>query len=323
MRIAYLIRVYTDPLQLQRLIEALNGEHAYFFVHVQPNLTLFRKVDMSPFIAATSQEKNVRFIQQRIRVNWGGFSMVEATLALMREALDSEVSFDYFVLLSGLDYPIKSNAFILDYFDKHHGREFIRYISIREEPFLEWKINMIWFNEHVLVTRALHRARRLRVWSGIQSLLLKRNEYPDGFEPFFGPSWWALTRNCVKYVVHFVDTNRKFVDFYRFTHMPDESFFHTVIMNSEYAEKTNQRVEYENGEIDHPVKWAGDLIMYVKDFAKGRSVVLDEQDFESLGKSNCLFARKFTSAKSLKLIEPVDKYLLGRDAQARVLGSAS
>jgi hypothetical protein len=248
--------------------------------------------------------------------------MVEATLALMRGALEAGIGFDYFILLSGLDYPIKSNSHILEYFEERRGREFIRYMNIREEPSLEWKINMMWFNEYVLLTRALHRARRVKVWGEIPSLLLRRSKYPEGFVPYCGPSWWALTQDCVKYVVRFADANIRFVDFYRFTHMPDEGFFHTVILNSKYAEKTNQRVEYEKHwpprptvghyeGTDHPVKWAGDLIMHVKDFVKGRSVVLDERDFERLVKSKCLFARKFTSTKSLELIDRVDEQLLG------------
>ena len=40
---------------------------------------------------------------------WGGYHAVLATLELMRVAVESDVNYDYYVLLQNLDYPLKSN----------------------------------------------------------------------------------------------------------------------------------------------------------------------------------------------------------------------
>jgi hypothetical protein len=237
--------------------------------------------------------------------------MVEATLALIRDALNSGIQFDYLVLLSGLDYPIKSNARIVEFFARYRGREFIRYFNIRDTPFLAWKVEVKWFNEYVFINNALRRLRRSRIGGMMNAFPLKRSRIPQ-LDFFCGPSWWAITGNCADYIIRFVDRNKEFVDFYRFVDQPDESFFQTIIMNSEFGRRTNQRVEYEDWGFGHVVKHAGDLIMFVKGFSKGRSLVLDERDFGLLEKSSCLFARKLTTARSTKLIELIDVHLLGR-----------
>lgn len=303
MRIAYLILAHADPPQLQRLINTLHDENASFFVHID------KKADIRPFITATAQERNVRFVQARVCVNWGGFSVVEGTLALMRQALDAETHYDYIVLLSGSHYPIKSRRYIREYFQGNPRREFVRYVSLRDEPFMAWKISMLWFNEHVLVNRVLNRGRRLKIWGKMQASLLRRRQSLNGFEPYVGGQWWALTQDCVRYILDFVERNCQFVDFYRLTYAPDEMFFHTIILNSKYAENTNERVEYEDwSRIDHPVKQAGDNITFTRWVR--RPAVLDEHDFPALEKSDCLFARKFASTQSSRLMDRIDKYLL-------------
>lgn len=48
----------------------------------------------------------------RIRCNWGGFTIVNATLHAMRYGWNLHRHFDYLVDLSGTSYPIKSNEVI-------------------------------------------------------------------------------------------------------------------------------------------------------------------------------------------------------------------
>ncbi len=308
MRIAYLILAHADPPQLQRLVNAANGEHAFFFIHVD------KKQDIKEF-SQIERGGNIQFSERRTKVNWGGFGMVHATLTLMRQALDSGTIFDYFVLMSGLDYPIKSNQFIAEYLAKHRGREFIKYINLLEAAFLEYKATRIRFHDHELMDlggRVLRRVARLMGLGKIPALSLERR-YLEGFIPHYGSQWWALTQDCVKYILRFVDENREFVNFHRFTDVPDQMFFHTIIMNSDFAKRTNRRAEYVYWVgMNHPVKEAGDTIKYV-DWSLDRALpAILERDFEALKRSECLFARKFTTARSLKLIEQIDRHLLKR-----------
>ena len=50
----------------------------------------------------------------------------------------------------------------------------------------------------------------------------------------------VLARRHVDYLVKFAKSNRRIVWFFKRTSIPDETFMHTVLMNSEYAhEVTN------------------------------------------------------------------------------------
>ena len=61
-------------------------------------------------VSLASELDNVYIVDsEREEVTWGGFSIVNATLAGMRMGWQSGRAFDYMVLLSGSSYPIKSN----------------------------------------------------------------------------------------------------------------------------------------------------------------------------------------------------------------------
>ena len=91
------------------LLEALQHEDIFFFIHVD------RKSDISEKII---QRQNVVILPQdmRVDVRWAQFSQVEATLNLLRYAT-TEQTFDYFCLLSGQDFPIESPKSILRFLE--------------------------------------------------------------------------------------------------------------------------------------------------------------------------------------------------------------
>src|SRR3954462_5499939 len=113
MRVGYLILTHLNPRLLQRIIQTLSSENTDFFVHVDA------KFDIAPFMRARAE--NVVFLRDRISVFWGEFSQVRAILGLIRNALESQRSHDYFVLLSGSDYPLQSKEYIHDFFSANDG----------------------------------------------------------------------------------------------------------------------------------------------------------------------------------------------------------
>jgi hypothetical protein len=311
LEIAYLILAHTDPPQLRRLVDALKSEHALFFIHID------KKADSQQFTSGVSPAAKTQFIARRIRVNPGGFSIIRATLTLMDHAVNCGKRFDYLVLLSGSHYPIKDNQHILDFFERYRGKEFIRYVNIREASFLENRIKRMRFHDHPkidLVARAFRKAAKLAGLGRVQTLVFER-QFLGGLVPYAGSQWWALTQDCAKYVLDYLDANPQFADFYRFTDIPDEMFFHTVIMNSDFAVRTNQSIDNSYwrdwGRRIYSVKEAGDQLTYI-DWSLDREdpAILDERDFTALEQSECLFARKLTSAKSLRLIAKIDGSLL-------------
>jgi hypothetical protein len=59
-----------------------------------------------------------------------------------------------------------------------------------------------------------------------------RRSTPSGFTFYLGSQWWALSRACAEYMLDFTEKRRDIVRFYRHSHVPDEGFFQTVVMNS-------------------------------------------------------------------------------------------
>ena len=301
MKLAYLILAHSDPTHLKRLIGALDGDHANFLIHID------RKSEIKPFRRILSVQSNVRLSKCRIRVHWATFSIVQATLVLMKEALLSYPDCEYFILLSGLDYPIKPNEFIIRRLGEQKGKQYIRYLKISENDWLQKKIKKFWYPEHYGGLRAkLFRRIEGRIWRHAQERVFREVEL------YHGSQWWMLTHDCVVYILDYVRKNRHFSRFYRFTQIPDEMFFHTIVMNSPFGLQTNRRSEYL--EWDYPkiqFKEYGDHFKYI-DFSveRERPAVLDESDYRALCESNYLFARKFKSEKSEKLLDLIDRELL-------------
>ncbi|BDP94948.1 hypothetical protein EfmGK941_19530 [Enterococcus faecium] len=73
-------------------------------------LTNHNQTDIEPFIEAFKSYDNVEFLcnKNRVKIYWGGFSIVQAEINLVKRALQNEKYLKY-VLLSGADYPIKDN----------------------------------------------------------------------------------------------------------------------------------------------------------------------------------------------------------------------
>jgi hypothetical protein len=304
-KLSYLILAHTDPPQLSRLIKALDGEDVSFYIHID------RKSSLETFTSVIKPAPNVHFLQQRVPVMWGGFSVVEATLLLIRAALAAGPAFDYAILLSGLDYPIKPRRYVLDFFGKHPGRQYLRYASIADNPSLAYKVKYYYFpsiqwpRNHRIVARLRYKLVRF---------LLPRRSFLPNLVPYTGSQWWALTKDCLQYVVNYVDEHWEYAECLCYADIPDETFFHTLVLNSPFGEHTNRNIQVGKWpNVRQPVREAGEHIKYL-DWKSPREkpAILEETDFNMLCKSERLFARKFTTAKSLRLIEKLNAEVLGK-----------
>ena len=130
MRVNYMFTVYNEPELLARTVSKLQHPQAYFYIHVDG------KKDIEPFMKSLKRLPHVFFLtgDARINVEWGDISMVQAELNLMR-AVVADTKEGYCVLISGQDYPIKSTAYIHDYFAARYPAEFIHAEPLEEtEP---------------------------------------------------------------------------------------------------------------------------------------------------------------------------------------------
>jgi Core-2/I-Branching enzyme len=292
MRIAYLILAHHQPQQLGALIERLDDGNARFFVHVD------QKSDVLPFRNAVKTERAI-FLDERLPIEWGGWNMVQATLDLLRSAHQQSPS-TYYQLLSGNCYPIKSNQ---DIASKLSSGNF-NYITLNEEM----KRGSRFYNRLIYRQDILKRRRSLaklniprylgRFITSVrrQQARLGGRTLPVGMRPYKGGQWWCLTHDCARYVLDYAKANPRFVQFFRSTLIPDESFFHTIIANSEFAHTLSPCVARDVTSGNHHVRWQ-------KVGGANKPRVMKERDFDELMASEACFARKFSETKSAQLIK--------------------
>lgn len=283
MKICYLILAHNNFNHLQRLIGALDDKDSTFYIHIDKKTGQGYK--------PTSPREEV--IPTAIDINWGGFGMVEATLALMNYGMTHNGDTDYFILLSGVDYPVRPRDFL--YNQLLQGKE---YIDIAPVP-LPYKPKERY--EHYFFD---FKRRDAKLWHPLimaEALLKKlRIKRKPPFSIYAGTQWFALTSGCVQYILRTVKEDKRYIQFFRHTLIPDEAFFQTIIGNSPWLEQTRASLTYTDWEV--PVPPATISQRHI-DFLKEHIEFNDEY-----GQRFPYFARKFDD-NSANLLQRIRKEL--------------
>ena len=291
MKMAILIMAHHQPAHLAKLVQMLSCDWTRIFIHID------RKVDIAEFIRLAPKHKNIRFlnINQRIRVFWGGFSQVRATLNLLNMALSSGEDFKRFCLLSGSDFPIKLLSHIKASFDTE--KEFIR---------IDRRLGNTGNNFHCHNARYLHFMDSWFLRKVHVSGVMPRKVY-NKIPLYQGAQWWSLTNGCVKYILSFLQNNRDFIYFHKWTLVPDEIFFHSIIKYSPFASNITHDFEQVSSYLEY-LSLNEHGCTYIDWNAKDVPLpkILTVDDYDSLGNSPCLFARKFDERKSAGLREMLE-----------------
>jgi colanic acid/amylovoran biosynthesis glycosyltransferase len=297
MRIAYLILAHDKPTHLARLVRALSSPNCGFFIHVD------RKSNLDIFSAIKTD--NVFFSERRIPVYRGEFSMVQATLLLIRQALGSPQHFEYFVLLGGGDYPLRSSSYIERFFEINRGKEFISHVEMPCEDAGKPITRLTSYKSQSASTIKRHTLKILEkglAKSGLISILARDyKKYLGDLVPYAGSQRWALSRGACEYILEFAHSQEEIVEFFANTVVPDEMFFQTILCNSSFKERTERALTYTD--------WRdGCAVMiterHVEVFERHFNVVVNDV----YGEGELLFARPF-SDNSEEIIARIDRMM--------------
>jgi Core-2/I-Branching enzyme len=295
-KVAYLVVAHNSPRTLQSAVERLSCEDSAFFIHID------QKSRIQDF--SNIQRPNVFFSKERKCVYWGEFSMVEAILLLLKQALESAHNFDYFFLVSGGDHPVRSCRYIHEFLEENRGREFMSLIKMPAPGKPLSRIRTLRFPSTKPVRRF--------VWRALARIGLADRDYRKllgNLEPYAGNSWWALTRDASEYVSSFAERNPRVLEYFQNVFAPDESFFQTIIGNSEFRDRTRRNLHYEDWSIQgpHPSMIADRHIALFE--AEERVCVTD-----MYGSGEVLFARKF-SDKDLVPLQRLEEMIERMDSR--------
>lgn len=235
-KIAYLVLAHDHVEQLARLIPHLRSSVADVFIHIDG------KVAIDPFERAVGS--GAHFVAKRVPVYWGDYSQLAAILLLLEAALAHPTQYDYFVLLSGTDYPLRSGAEIEQFFYQNRGTEFINCVAMPSVAASKPLSRLTDYKGRPgSAGWAMGKARRAAIRYGLAP---KRDYrfYLDSLDPFAGSTWWALTREACVYINRFVAENPKVMKFYENTFNPDEMVIQTILANSRFRARMLHNVTF-------------------------------------------------------------------------------
>lgn len=230
----YLILAHHAPAHLERLIHRLHDGASFFIVHIDAKAEFqqFQFLKSLPHVQCVAERENVR---------WADISGVVATLKCMERALNSFKQ-GTVVLLSGADYPVKSNEQIDRYLSRNEGKVFmdtglVQGWKERESREREYKVNLSENRGDAIrlpqgVSRpllSLLLRGKLDLLHALRIATIKRKLHI----PFCtGSQWWAMDIARLKEIMAYVDENFvALMSHYRHSFCPDEAFFQTVAMH--------------------------------------------------------------------------------------------
>jgi Core-2/I-Branching enzyme len=223
-----LVLAHDNVPQLLALVGWLVRHGARVVVHVDLSAALVR----DELAGAMPPGCRLLPLAESHRVLWGGFSMVAATIALLREATSDDPALRQVALLSGTHLPIQPAERVARFlFD---GREHIELGFAAAESMHGKSLRRFWYRS---LPGREERSALLR-WANRNAWRLGRRDLAQrlrGMTPMGGAQWWSLTADCARHVIGFLDGNPWYVDFFRHAPIPDETFFHTIVGASPFA----------------------------------------------------------------------------------------
>ncbi len=290
---AYLIMAHNEFHMLKKLITELDDVRNDIFIHIDKK-TKF--VDENE-IKSWAEKSKVVFIPRR-RIYWGHYSIVQCELELLREATKGE--YTYYHLISGVDFPLKSQEVIHEFFDEE-DREFVVYHTDGEngDHFL-YKIKSFYPFFKIASKGPFDGPGKkqvlIREIAGFQQKLvdfqenhgLDRTKKYSNETIYKGNQWFSITHDFAMFILA---NEKRIQSRYRMTNTPDEFFVSNLAMNSDFSKRVNNE-DYR-------------LI----DWKRGNPYEFTVDDLDELEASDKFFARKISYDRNPELVNELIEYM--------------
>jgi Core-2/I-Branching enzyme len=292
LKLCYAILTHDAPKSTIRLVEALYEPGHIFVIHVDAKEVSEPSYEVLAEYAASRDYITVLPHPYRVRVNWGGHSMVNATMQILQYLFglnghtDGVLDFDKVVHMASTSYPIASNARIRQTIASYPLDANLMHVIMKPTN----PHPGVW-HYFVECDDQLHRLYRLKPLSIANG----------GIELYTSSQWFIISRDFSYYLalakpgtlVHaLLEYNQHVV-------VADESFFGTVLRNSPFCD-THHNWNFLHLQFD---RWESDLDSSERDERKcimpdpnhcGRSPTTLTMDYvDILELTGDLFARKF------------------------------
>ncbi|WP_414528683.1 beta-1,6-N-acetylglucosaminyltransferase [Nodularia chucula] len=243
--------------------------------------------------------KNISFVRPHLQTGWGEFSVVEATVQAIKLMYEYANCPDWFILLSGSDYPIKTAKEILgdliaSRYDAHIHHQQIIYKVYQQNV----KMSLIWqilayqrYCSYELFSIPFLKNLKIR----LEHPLLTKPFLPfsEKLRCFAGGLWFSGNQRSAEYIINFHSQKNALKSHYHHRMFVDESYFQTILANAPDINLKNDDDRY----VDWSTRGAHPKILVM-------------EDLPLLLASSCHFARKFDIDVDSKILDQLDKITL-------------
>lgn len=285
---AFLILAHKQPKLLKRIVKVLAADNHYFFIHIDKKVA-----DIDKFRNELEGLPNVQFITDRVSVFHAGVSELQAEIRLLETSYADDRCFDFFHLISGQDYPLRSN----EQFDAFFEESTNSYMHLDDGDFRKEMqahyascINEFHFNNTSSIISRVYEKFRL---GKIISLFYSR---PKIANIAGGWDWYSWNRRVVAFVLKRISDDNSVITRLNHTSCAVELIFATLLWNhlDELGIEHQRPLRYISWHPHRPVD---------TDY---RPYDLNELDYEYVIDSEAFFCRKVDEVKSGKLLDMID-----------------
>lgn len=279
LRHAFIMSVHTNLEQLRVLVTALQFGDVYIHVDKKQD-TLFQQLK-----EIYKNNSNVFLVEDRVSVNWSGFSQVQATIKLFELVESTKRTYDYIHFISGQDLPLMSHAQMDDYIEgKGIDQQFV---EVNDIDSYKWRLTQYsFFRENPNNRKKLYRLTDIALRL-IQMPFVRRKNF-KGFELYKGSQWFSITYECMKFILSYIRDN-DYCSKFAYTACSDEHFFQVLLMNSKYKDKI--------------LKYNSRYIVFEGLNASPKTLGVEDMDYFMNGQY--MFARKFDMNKDRQVISKI------------------
>lgn len=320
--LAYHILGSANPQHAARLLKWIySAENRYLITFDNPTA-------LEKFQEASKAADNIRTMPTP-PVTWGGISMVTSILRSLRTLLQEDNRWEFFILLSDSDVPLKPQDYIRLTLAKEAALGKDSFIHINQESYPEIDFGILDYSRpyayHKLlpvrddvkflvheqlighfeeITQSPIYITKKRVQFHVTDsrhdklLYIRpleqveadfRKSVFSSYTPRFGKVWCILSRRTCNWLLQWKDLSLLFAVFGN-TFCSDESFLQTALGGPHFP-------WFEGLDTSNRLRWHG-----------GTADVISDEKLSSLSASECLFARKVHPSRSDCLFDWIDSW---------------
>ena len=237
MKVSFILLAHEHPDHLRQLIDSILSSGSDLYVHYDKKSAH----DLQQYSSTWDLGRHTGkiFFVGREAIQWGEWSIVRATLRCLAAWRDSNDESDYVMLISGSCLPTKPLAQLCRLLEESRI-DYIETIDAVENRWVSHGDQLERWSHYSLFNWRRNPAL-FSLSNKLQKKLGVHREIPLQHRPHIGSQWWCLRRHTLICVLDMISRNPQLLSFYKYTWIPDEFFFQTLVANIVPAQQISDR----------------------------------------------------------------------------------